>query len=73
MVRKLVREGIESIQRGEDPPHINRVPAGVVGTYAHSAVLRVPLAATPEEDKALLRETGRKVLAEWEARQREGR
>ena len=67
MVRRLVREGIHNVERGEDPRQLGLAQRGVVGTYAHSTVLRVPAAATPEEDKALLRETGRRVLAAWHA------
>lgn len=69
MVRKLVREGIQAVQQGEDPKQVDLARNGVIGTYAHSTVMRVPVAASPEEDKALLRETGRRVLAEWRAEQ----
>ena len=62
MIRKLVRDGIRAIQRGEDPKQINAAGPGVIGTVGQSTVLKVPPAATPEEDRALLREIGRKVL-----------
>jgi phenylpropionate dioxygenase-like ring-hydroxylating dioxygenase large terminal subunit len=62
MIRKLARDGIRAIQRGEDPKQLNMVGQGVIGTVGQSTVLKVPPAATPEEDKALLREIGRKVL-----------
>lgn len=67
MVRKLVREGIDAIKRGEDPQQINLARPGAIGTNAHSTVMRVPQATTPEEDKTLLRDIGRRVLAEWQA------
>ncbi|HEY3116699.1 MAG TPA: hypothetical protein VGK54_08160, partial [Chloroflexota bacterium] len=64
-VRKLVREGIRAVERGEDPPGVVLAARGVIDTYAHSSVLKVPAANTPEQDKELLRETGRKVLNGW--------
>ena len=66
-VRQLVRDGIRALQRGEDPNPVRASSRGVVGTYGHSKVLRVPHASTPEDDKALLRETGRRVLEAWHA------
>lgn len=66
-VRKLVREGIAAVESGQNPRGIDLAGQGVIGTYAHSTVLRVPKAATPQTDTELLRETGRKVLAGWES------
>src|SRR5205814_8416109 len=55
LVRKLVREGVHDVQRGEEPRQAIIPPSGRVTTYGHSVVLRVPHAATPEDDKAQLR------------------
>jgi phenylpropionate dioxygenase-like ring-hydroxylating dioxygenase large terminal subunit len=64
MLRKLVRDGIRAVQRGEDPPGIVRAPGQVIPSYSQDTIIHIPPAATPEEDEALLRETGRKVLAD---------
>ena len=63
LIRKLLREGVRAVQRGEDPKHVGLAKNGVINTFGQSTVLRVPPAATVEEDKALLREVGRQVLA----------
>lgn len=68
MVRTLLRDGIRGIQRGEDPKLLDLARQGVIGTYGQSTILRAPRAATPEADKEMLRETGRKVWAERQAR-----
>jgi phenylpropionate dioxygenase-like ring-hydroxylating dioxygenase large terminal subunit len=61
MFRKMVRDGIRAVQRGEDPKGLDRRAAGAIPTYGHETLLRVPPAATPEEDQALLRTTARQV------------
>jgi hypothetical protein len=60
-VRKLVREGIRAIQRGEEPRQLNAATDEVIPTFGQATVVRVPRAATPEADKALLREIGRTI------------
>ncbi len=64
MLRGLVRRGIRAVQKGEDPPGVAHGGDGVIPTYSHDRVLRVPPAPTPEEDRRLLRETGRRVAEE---------
>lgn len=63
MLRRLVREGIRAVQRGEDPPGLVRGPHAPIPTYSQDTVLRIPPAPTPEADRALLRAEGRKVAA----------
>ena len=63
LVRKLVREGIRVVQRGEDPRRGLPSTGRAIPTYCRNTVLRVPPAATAEADKELLRHTGRKVAA----------
>ena len=58
MFRNLVREGIEAVQRGEDPQGLFREEGYVIPTYGNETVTRVLPAATPEEDAKLVRETG---------------
>lgn len=61
--RRLIRQGIQAVQRGEDPPGIVRTPGQIIPTYAQDTVLHIPPAPTQEEDTQLLREVGRKVVA----------
>ena len=62
MLRKMVRDGIEDVAHGEDPRGTNRAAGGVVATYSRETVIRLAPAATPEEDKALLRKASREVF-----------
>src|SRR5271169_4162473 len=65
MMRNLIRQGIRAVQdasgRGRNsPPNGKTVP-----TFSHDRVVPgIPPAATPEEDKRLLREIARKVVSD---------
>jgi phenylpropionate dioxygenase-like ring-hydroxylating dioxygenase large terminal subunit len=63
MFRRLVRNGIRAVQRGEDPFGLLRSSSGVIPTYSQNTILRIAPAATSEADRELLREVGRKVAA----------
>ena len=63
LVRKLLREGIRALQRGEDPKRAVSCVGNAISTYCRNTVLRVPPAESPEADRELLRNTGRKVAA----------
>jgi phenylpropionate dioxygenase-like ring-hydroxylating dioxygenase large terminal subunit len=63
MFRNFVREGIRAVQRGDDPPNLVRTEGQIIPTYSQDTIVRIPPAPTPEEDRQLLIETGRKVLA----------
>jgi phenylpropionate dioxygenase-like ring-hydroxylating dioxygenase large terminal subunit len=63
MLRRLVREGISAVQRGEDPRRVIPTPGQPIPTYGQNTILRLPPAPTREEEERLLRETGRKVAA----------
>jgi hypothetical protein len=67
LIRKLLRDGVHAVQRGEDPKHVGLAKNGLINTFGQSTVLRVPPAPTVEADRALLREVGRKVLAQRQA------
>ena len=69
LVRKLVREGIRAVQRGEDPRRVVPSTGKAIPTYCRNTVLRVLPAATADADKELLRTTGRKVAAALLSRQ----
>ena len=60
MFRNQVRKGIRAVKEGSDPVGLFR-DSGVIPTYCNDTVVRVPPAKTPELDKKLLRETGRRL------------
>jgi phenylpropionate dioxygenase-like ring-hydroxylating dioxygenase large terminal subunit len=62
MLRRLVREGIRAVMRGEDPFGSRWPEDRPVRTFSQDAVLEIPPAPTAEEDRRLLRETGRRLL-----------
>src|SRR5262245_47084802 len=63
LVRKLLREGIRALQRGEDPKRAVSSVGNTISTYCRNTVVRIPPAETSEADRELLRNTGRKVAA----------
>ena len=65
MLRNLVRQGIRAVQTGQEPNGLHREEGKVLPTYGSSTVLLIPPAPTPEEDRALLRKTGRKVAQDF--------
>jgi len=67
-VRKLLREGIQAVQRGEDPRRVVPGAGLTIPTYCRNTVLRIPPAATPEADRELLRSTARERVAALLAR-----
>ena len=65
MLRKMVRQGIQAVQKGEDPEGITRKEGDVISTYGNDTVKRIPPAPTPEADRKLLRETGWKWAQQY--------
>jgi phenylpropionate dioxygenase-like ring-hydroxylating dioxygenase large terminal subunit len=63
MFRKIVREGVQAVARGEDPWGLGREDSRVITTFTQDLVLKLPPAPTAEDDRRLLRETGRGVIA----------
>jgi nitrite reductase/ring-hydroxylating ferredoxin subunit len=63
MLRRLVRDGVRAVARGEDPFGTARLDGTVIRTFTQDVVLHRPPAATPEDDRRLLRATGREVVA----------
>ncbi len=55
------RAGIRAVKAGREPVGLFRNGGGVIPTYCNDTVVRVPPAKTPELDKKLLRETGRRL------------
>jgi phenylpropionate dioxygenase-like ring-hydroxylating dioxygenase large terminal subunit len=62
MFRKMVREGIRAVQRGDDPPKGFFRDTRAIPTHANDTVLLRPPAPTPEEDRRLLRDAMREVM-----------
>jgi hypothetical protein len=63
MLRRIVRDGIRAVARGEDPREIAVAARGIIATHAQDSVLRIPPLADAEADAELLRATGRRVVA----------
>jgi hypothetical protein len=61
MFRQHIRRGICNVEEGWDPAGLRRDAGTAIPTYANDTVVRVPPAATPEEDLHLFRETGRRL------------
>ncbi|MSP50958.1 MAG: aromatic ring-hydroxylating dioxygenase subunit alpha [Alphaproteobacteria bacterium] len=66
LMRRIVREGIEAVERGEDPKGLFRNGA-IAPVYANETIRRASRGATPEEDRAIVRRVShdlyRKTLA----------
>ena len=63
MLRKIVRDGIRAVEAGATPLGLGLKAGETITTYCQDTVLRVPPAASPAEDRALLRQVGRRVVA----------
>lgn len=61
MLRKIVRDGIHAVQRGEDPDGLFPPGTKNIPTFTQDTIIRIAPRPTHEEDMQLLRETGRKV------------
>ena len=61
MFRNQIRRGIREAKSGGDPVGLLRGGDMVIPTYCNDTVVRVPPAKTPELDKKLMRETGRRL------------
>ena len=62
MHRRLIKEGIQAVQQGLDPKGIFREPQGHIPTYASGHIRRITPAATPGEDREILRQSGQEWL-----------
>ena len=69
MVRNMLRRGIRALQNGADPQPMSRQEGQVITTYSQDRVIvGIPPAPTPEEDRRLLQEMGRKVVEDCQQR-----
>ena len=58
MMRKGLRQRVRTVQQGQDPPELKHLSGKTVTTYGGDTLLKVVQAATPEEDRDLVRRTG---------------
>jgi nitrite reductase/ring-hydroxylating ferredoxin subunit len=65
MFRRMVKDGIRAVQKGQDPKGIFRSEGEVVLTYGNDTVKRINSAPTLEQDAKLLRETGWKRAKQY--------
>jgi phenylpropionate dioxygenase-like ring-hydroxylating dioxygenase large terminal subunit len=63
MLRKILRDGIRAVQAGETPRGLGLKSGETVTTACQDTVLRIPVAGSAVEDRAQLRQIGRRVLA----------
>jgi phenylpropionate dioxygenase-like ring-hydroxylating dioxygenase large terminal subunit len=61
MFRQHIRRGVRAVQAGHDPKGLCRDAGVVIPTYCNDTIVPAPPAATPEADRQLLRETGRRL------------
>jgi hypothetical protein len=61
MLRRMVAQGIQAVKEGRDPKGLLR-SEGIIPTYGQHSIVRVPAASTPEADKQLIRQVGRRVV-----------
>ena len=60
--RRIVRDGIRAVAAGQDPWGTHWPEGKVIPTHTQDLVLRIPPAVTPEADRRLVRETGRRAV-----------
>lgn len=61
LFRNRLRRGIRAVAAGRDPDGLYRDGGGLIPTYCNNTVMRLPPAATEAMDKAMMRETGRRL------------
>jgi hypothetical protein len=65
LFRKQIRGGIRAVEAGKDPVGLSRNGGVVIPTYCNDTVVHVPPAKTPELDKKLMCETGRRLAENY--------
>jgi nitrite reductase/ring-hydroxylating ferredoxin subunit len=61
MFRQRVRHGIRAVQNGGTPDGLCGEADTIIATYCNDTVVRVPPAQTAEDDRQLMRTTGRRL------------
>src|SRR5215468_8988046 len=65
MFRQQLRRGIRAVQAGQTPEGLCRESGKLIPTYCNDTIVRVPPASTAEEDRQLMRTTGRKLAESY--------
>ena len=65
LLRNMVSQGIRAVQSGQSPNGLVTEGNEYLPTYANDTIIRVPEAPTEEEERKLLRETGREVAGDY--------
>ncbi len=65
MFRNQLRRGARAVRAGRDPDGLCRDAGAVVPTYCNDTIVRVPMADNEAKDRQLLRETGRRLAANY--------
>jgi phenylpropionate dioxygenase-like ring-hydroxylating dioxygenase large terminal subunit len=68
MLRRIVRDGIRAVAKGENPYGTQWAEGRRIPTFTQDVVFRIPPAADAEADRQLLRATGRGVIGTEVAR-----
>jgi hypothetical protein len=63
--RQQLRRGIRAVQAGQAPQGLSRQPGTIISTYCNDTVVRVVPGPTPEEDRELMRATGRSLAESY--------
>lgn len=65
LFRQEIRRGIQAVREGRPAEGLLQQPGPVIGTYTTNTVVRLPEAATPEEDEQLIKESGLGLAREY--------
>ncbi len=63
--RRQISRGIQAVQDGGDPEGLSPNAEQPMPTFSNDTVIYSPEAATPEEERTLLLETGRRLINEY--------
>jgi hypothetical protein len=64
LFRRVLREGIEAVERGADPPHPVAQGNRAIASYVNNQAIRLARTATAAEERELLGAVCRKVIAD---------
>ncbi len=67
LIRQQIRRGIQAVQEGQDPQGLSPNAEQPMPTFSNDTVVYAPEAATPEAERALLMDTGRRLIEEYVA------
>ena len=65
LFQRQVRKGIQAVREGKDPEGLSPGADKVMPTFANDTVVNAPPAPTPELERQLLLDTGRRLAEEY--------